>query len=298
MSVRIAYDDSGCAAFADIGLVGGGIREYVCCDRAIIPLDTEEGRTQWYSGATLAPWPNRLAGGTWTANGVHYEGECNDPRGHALHGLVYNATFAVQSRAASSVTLTYELGDDAIYPFRVHIELTYSISDCALTSRLSATNMSDERVPVALGVHPYFPYAADTSVTMSATQYFENSANLIPTGNLLPVSTIGVTPNAATALAGLSLDHCLTGMDRDSGGRAHTTLTYADGSVTDIWQAAELGYTQVFTKQDFPWAAGAAGAIGIEPQSAPANALNNGIDLTWLEPGSSLSVEWGIEVRA
>ena len=53
MSVRIAYDGEDCAAFAELGLVGGGIRQYVCCDRAVIPLDTVEGRRDWYSGTTL-----------------------------------------------------------------------------------------------------------------------------------------------------------------------------------------------------------------------------------------------------
>ena len=296
MSVRIAYDGEDCAAFAELGLVGGGIRQYVCCDRAVIPLDTVEGRRDWYSGTTLAPWPNRLAGGAWTAEGVQYEGECNDPRGHALHGLVYNAEFHVASQMPSSVTLAYELGDHPIYPFAVRIEVSYAITRCALTSTVTATNRCDERVPIALGVHPYFPFADDTAITTSATHYFKSGANLIPTGDLLPVSDIGITPNAATALGALSLDNCLTDLDRDSDGRAHTLLTYADGTTTDIWQDAGLAYTQVFTKHDFPWAAGSAGAVGIEPQSAPANALNSGVSLTWLEPGSSFSVTWGVRV--
>lgn len=296
MSVRIAYEGDDCSAFAEIGHVGGGIREYVCCNRAVIPLDTVGARTDWYSGATLAPWPNRLAGGTWSCDGVQYEGTCNDPRGHALHGLVHNVAFDVVSRSESSVTLAYELGDDAVYPFTVRIEISYTLSRRGLHSTLSATNLSDNRVPVALGVHPYFPYDADTTITTSARQYFENGANLIPTGSLLPVTDLGMTPNAANPLGALSLDNCLTDMHRDSAGRAHTTLTYADGSVTDVWQDTELGYTQVFTKPDFPWADGISGAIGIEPQSAPANALNSGIDLTWLEPGSSCRVSWGVRL--
>lgn len=296
MSVRIAYDGDDCSAFAEIGLVGGGIRQYVCCDRAVIPLDTVVGRRDWYSGTTLAPWPNRLASGSWTSAGVQYEGECNDSRGHALHGLVYNATFEVNAQSPSSVTLACELGDDPIYPFAVRIEVEYTIARRALTSTVRATNLCDERVPIALGVHPYFPYADDTTITTSALQYFENGANLIPTGALLPVSGIGITPNAANPLGSLALDNCLTGMDRDGDGHAHTLLTYADGSVTDIWQDSALDYTQVFTKRDFPWASGLSGAIGVEPQSAPANALNNGIALTWLEPGSAFAVGWGVRV--
>lgn len=294
MTVRISFDDDNCSSFAEIGLTGGGIRQYVCGDRAVIPRDTVDARTDWYSGATLAPWPNRLAGGSWTADGVQYEGECNDPRGHALHGLVYNAEFAVTAQTPTSVTLAYELGDQPVYPFAVRIEVSYTISAGELSSSVSATNLADERVPVALGVHPYFPYTDGTTITTTATEYFENSSNLIPTGRLLPVSNIGIVPSAQVALGPLSLDHCLTGMERDGSERAHTVLTYPDGAVTDVWQDAELGYTQVFTKRDFPWALEMSGAIGIEPQSAPANALNSGVGLHWLEPGSTFAVNWGI----
>lgn len=294
--VRISLDAESGSTFAEFGLVGGGIRQYTCADRDVVPLDTEEARHDWYSGTTLAPWPNRLAGGAWTSEGVQYEGERNDPRGHALHGLVYDARFSVTTRTSSSVTLSYTLGDDDIYPFAVRIDIDYALHSNGLVSTLSATNLSDDRVPIALGVHPYFPYAPDTAFVTSAAKFHENSANLIPTGDLLPVAELGVVPNARCALGSLSLDNCFTDLDRDGQGRAHTTLHYADGSSTDVWQDEHLGYTQAFTKTDFPWADGVSGAIGIEPQTAPANALNNGIDLHWIEPGATWSVQWGIEV--
>lgn len=292
---RIGWDADGCSAVAEFGLVGGGIRQYICCDRAVVPLDTEGARVGWYSGTTLAPWPNRLAAGAWTWNGVQYEGDCNDALGHALHGLVYNARFEITDQREHAVTMSYTLGDDDIYPFPVRIDIMYAVHANGLSSMLSATNLSDEVVPIALGVHPYFPYAPDTTITTSATLFNENSANLIPTGVLRPVSELGLTTNAACALGGLSLDNCLSDLDRDATGRASTTLTYADGTHTRVWQDAQLAYTQVFTKTDFPWAAGHSGAIGIEPQTAPANALNNNVDLQQLQPGATWSVRWGIE---
>lgn len=295
LSVRIS--DAGSSSFADIGLIGGGIREYVCCERPVIPLDTVEARTHSYSGATLAPWPNRLAGGSWTSAGVQYEGACNDPRGHALHGLVYNARFGIAAQTPSLITLTCRLGNDSIYPFAVQLDVAYSISECALTSVLTATNLCDERVPVALGVHPYFPYADDTTLTTSATQYFDTDGQLIPTGALVPITGLGIEPNAANRMEHLALDSCVTGLSRDGDGRAYTRLGYADGWVTEVWQDAELDYTQLFMKPDFPWAVGVSGAVGIEPQSSPANAFNSGIGLQWLEPGSSFATSWGVRVR-
>lgn len=293
-SVRIETADA--SAFAEFGLVGGGIRQYRCCDRDIVPLDTETARRAWFSGTTLAPWPNRLADGTWTADGVQYEGECNDSRGHALHGLVYNVAFRTVQQDRSSVTLSYDLGDDAIYPFAVRIDVEYRIDNCRLTSTLRATNLSDVRAPIALGVHPYFPYTDDTSIVLNATVYNENSERLIPTGALRPISELGLAVAAENRLGDLSLDHCFSNSSRDGAGRAVTELRYPDGSSVGIWQDAQLEYTQIFTKRDFPWATGPSGAIGIEPQSAPANALNSGVDLRWLEPGDSFALQWGIEV--
>ena len=295
--VRLDFDGDGCTAHAEIGLIGAGIREYVCCGRDVGPMDTEAARQHWYSGTTLAPWPNRLAGGTWTADGVLYEGQCNDGGQHALHGLVYNVEFAVETQSTSAVTLMYDLGDDAIYPFSVRITVAYALTARGLTCTIGATNRSDERVPIALGAHPYFPYDAATTLVTTAQHYSEVGPGLIPTGRVKPVDVLGVIAGGETGLGDLVLDNCFSGMSRDAGGRAETALHYPDGSVTVVWQDDRLDYLQMFTKPDFPWAAGARGAIGIEPQTAPPNAFNSGEGLHWLSPGEDFSVQWGIEAR-
>lgn len=296
-SVRLDFDGDGCTSHVDIGLVGAGIREYVCCGRAVVPLDTESARRNWYSGTTLAPWPNRLAGGAWTADGVLYEGKCNDGGNHALHGLVYNVEFAVEEQTRSTVALVYDLGDDAIYPFAVRISVAYTLTTRGLSCTIGATNRSDERVPIALGAHPYFPYDATTTLVTTAQHYSEVGAGLIPTGQLKSVDILGVIAGGETVMDGIVLDNCFSGMSRDAHGRAETMLHYADGSVTVVWQDQHLDYLQMFTKPDFPWAAGTSGAIGIEPQTAPPNAFNSGDGVRWLSPGEKFDVQWGIEVR-
>lgn len=296
-TVQLRFEGDGCSAHVEIGLVGGGIREYVCCGRDVVPMDTDVARRSWYSGTTLAPWPNRLAGGAWTADGVLYEGDCNDGGKHALHGLVYNAEFAVQQQSATSVTMVYDLGDDAIYPFAVRISITYTISKCGLVCEIGATNRSDFRVPIALGAHPYFPYDPDTKLVTSAKHVADVGSDLIPTGSVLPASSRGVTTDGETVLGSVSLDNCFSGMSRGADGRAETSLHYRDGAVTVIWQDDALDYLQMFTKPDFPWAVNSSGAIGIEPQTAPPNAFNSGDGVRWLSPGSAFNVRWGIEVR-
>ena len=226
-----------------------------------------------------------------------YEGQCNDGGQHALHGLVYNVEFAVETQSTSAVTLRYDLGDDAIYPFSVRINVAYALTARGLTCTIGATNRSDERVPIALGAHPYFPYDAATTLVTTAQHYSEVGPGLIPTGHVKPVDVLGVIAGGETGLGELVLDNCFSGMSRDASGRAETALHYQDGSVTVVWQDDCLEYLQMFTKPDFPWAAGARGAIGIEPQTAPPNAFNSGEGLHWLSPGEDFSVQWGIEAR-
>ena len=49
-------------------------------------------------------------------------------------------------------------------------------------------------------------------------------------------------------------------------------------------QDSAYPYTVVFTPRAFPAAGGPKHAVAVEPMSAPANALNSGIGLVWLEP--------------
>lgn len=51
----------------------------------------------------------------------------------------------------------------------------------------------------------------------------------------------------------------------------------------------------VDTCPDFPSADGAGLALAIEPMTAPADALNSGVGLTWLDHGETWAASWGIQ---
>lgn len=287
-SVRIASGDD----FADIGLVGAGIWHLVMGGRDVIPLDSPHARKVWFSGKVLAPWPNRLQHGRWNFEGKTLQGVLNDPAGHAHHGLVYATEFEVLDAIPAAVTLGAEIPTCDIYPFKVRVEVEYALDERGLTSCVRATNRGQESAPIALGIHPYFPFAAGSSLEVAGKSFCELDELQIPTGRLLPVAELGLS--ASTSLDSVELDHCLTELKRDGDGRAHTTLRHADGSWTDIWQDENARHTQMFIKRDFAWAAGKSPAIGIEPQTAPTNAFNSGMDLIWLAPGAATQFEWGV----
>lgn len=299
MSVEtIECTTAGGAVVANIRRVGAALASFVVDGREVVRPDSDAMRVNFSSGVTLAPWPNRLAGGHWTLEGRAYQGTLNEPLGNALHGLVYGRAFDVVERQADAIHLTCMLGDDAVYPFQLRVDVTYTVSDRGLSCSYEVTNLDAIRLPVALGAHPFFPIDDSCVLTLRAASLFENDEHLIPTGRLLPSSVRGVVADGVTPLAGFVADDCFTDLVRGADGLAVTSITYGDGFSTHVWQDRSFPYAQVFTKRDFLFATGVDAAIAIEPQSAPANALQTGVDLHWLQPTEQWLATWGIAVTS
>jgi aldose 1-epimerase len=295
-AARISCAVPGGTATALIGLHGGGIREFQYAGRDVIPQDTEASRIRWFSGATLAPWPNRLGNARWTFEGETLTARANDLFGNALHGLAFDRDFEVVEQQDDRMTVACLLGDDAAYPFAVRVSLTYVIAEDGLTCTMAAQNLSPTRVPFAFGAHPYFPFDDHCTITITAHKVWEVDDRKIPTGRLVEPSLWGVVPGMPTALSAFVADDCFTELERDERGLAHTVLTYADGWRTDIWQGPGMDHTMIFTTRESVWRACGDHAIGIEAQTAPTDALNSGIDLVWLGPTEEFAVQWGITV--
>ena len=72
-----------------------------------------DGEIPDYRGVICAPWPNRLADGTYSYAGRSFEAAINEPeRGTALHGLLTGVDWELRGHTADSVTLagTVEAG--------------------------------------------------------------------------------------------------------------------------------------------------------------------------------------------
>ena len=280
-----------------ISMSGAGLHALHVGDRAVMPGDTERSRARWFSGPTLAPWPNRICDGRWSIAGGDFTSPANDGLGNALHGLVFDKAFDVVERRDDRIVLEYLLGADAAYPWAVRVRVSYVVDADGLACTFGAVNESDARVPFAIGTHPYFAFDDGCTLTIDAEQGFAVDDRLIPTGAMLGLEAWGAITGEPFALAGFTADDCFTGHRRDALGRAHTVITYPDGASTDVWQDAAMGYTVVFVTRDFEWSDGTTHAIAIEPQTAPTNAFNTGTSLIWLEPGAECAVQWGITYR-
>lgn len=250
----------------------------------VIAHATKKDVQNSFAGVTLAPWPNRLANGTWKFENQEFSAEINDGKSNANHGLVFNRKFEVESKTDDSVTFSYLLGEDAAYPFTVLVRVSFSLRGSELISVITARNQADLKVPVAFGTHPYISAAADSQVSLLAESQAINNAAQIPTG-AKPAQKI-----MQTKFSELSLDDCFWGLTRNEDGVAQVQVSHANGSNVFVWQDSVFKYLMIYTHPTL--------GLAVEPQTAPANALNSGDDLIWLTPGESVSGSWGIRVSS
>ena len=281
---------------AEIGLRGAALREL---DLSGVPIvvQTPSELFNTFAGVTLAPWPNRLADGKWRLGDREFTAEINEPaRNNANHGLVHDRSFQVLNQNAHSLSLSVLLGGDPSYPFRVEVLVTYTLTDDGLRVSMGAISQEtagSPSVPFGFAGHPYYAVDSDSQLIVPAEKVMTADERLLPTG-LAELDSIGMHHGQPAAVSQLGIDHCFTHLSPSPDGRVVTRLTRPSiGGEVLIWQQPTLKYLMIFTQlSELIQHPGA--PIAIEPQSCPANALQSGHDLIWLEPEQSWSADWGI----
>lgn len=293
------YEISRGSARAVIGSLGGAVRHYSVAGTELFQSYPDSAIPPSANGVLLAPWPNRVADGRWSLNGVTQQLDITEPsRGHASHGLLRNTGYTVLEQEQASVLLAAEVFPQHGYPFHLLHTVRYSLDDDGgLRVRQALTNHGSETTPVALGAHPFLRLGdvptEDLVLTVTAGTRLTTDERLIPNGREEPTGDADL--RRGQRVGGLDLDSAYTDLEHagpDAGGAAYRhTLTAPDGRTVSLWAGPECGYVHVFVTDKFP---GQACAVALEPMTAPANALNSGEGLAWLEPGETFAAEWGI----
>ena len=281
-------------AAAVVASLAGALRSYTVGGTQLVETYPDDVIPPSAAGILLAPWANRVSGGRWMLDGREQQLDITDPPlGNAIHGLLRNTGYRAVETSGDAVRLAADIYPQHGYPFHLVHEVRYSLDgDGGLHVRQSLTNVCGSRAPFALGAHPFLRLgevptgeltlhvAADTSLT--------TDERLIPTGRV-PVNGDGDL-RGGRRVGGLALDAAYTGLS-ERGGRYRHVLSAPDGRTVQLWSEAAFGYVHVFVTDKFP---GRDCAVALEPMTAPANALNSGEGLRWLEPGATFSAEWGI----
>ncbi|MDQ1686053.1 MAG: aldose 1-epimerase [Frankiaceae bacterium] len=95
------------------------------------------------------------------------------------------------------------------------------------------------------------------------------------------------------------IDYTFTRLRRDDGGRFTLTLTHPQQDrAVSLWVDGSYDYVEVFTGDALPDPSRRRRGLGVEPMTAPPNALASGTGLVVLDPGETWSGRWGITASA
>ena len=244
-------------------------------------------------GTTLVPWPNRIAAGSYTFDGVQQQLGLSEPDiGNAIHGLGRWTRWTLGAQQDDSVTLALDVVPQKGYPFQVHVEKTYSLGADGLTVAMSARNDGTARAPFGAGSHPYLDSRGhrldDVTLLLPAAQILDVDDASIPTGTR-EVSQMEDF-REARPLGMQRFDTGFTGLGT-TGGRGAVEVRTPSGGAR-LWFDEAYRYLQVFTVDGLT--DGHSG-VACEPMTCAANAFNSGDGLIVLDPGGTWSGSWGIQ---
>jgi len=261
------------------------------------PHEWESKGIKDYYGVKLFPFPGRINNGTYQHEGNVYQLDTNDTKlQHALHGLVFNQTFALlntqETEDFAQITLAHKSNGSAKnYPFAHQIQITYRLDKNGFECRSSIRNNDRRKMPVGDGWHPYFNVSTNADamhLQVSSDEILEHDVALIPTGKTMTV-------NKYVQLSQIGDDPLFYCFKLNGGEAAHTTVLYDPETDVRINVRQQTGfrkynYLQLYVPPD-------RSAIAIEPYTCPSDAFNSGIGLIELNPDEDFSLSFGISVQ-
>ena len=254
---------------------GGAVREYRWRGHPVLRPAVSGSVSDPFQLASfpLVPYVNRIAGGRFEAGTAVTLAPNWSADPHPLHGKGWRSPWVLEDSTGSAAILRFEGGGDE-WPWRYRARQRFELKPDGLSLRLSVENLSDSPMPAALGLHPYFPRAADAHLTTRTTRVWMTDPAALPVAEV-PVPR-DWSFDAGRAVAAVPLDHCFTGW---SGG---ARLRWPGFSVT--LQASGCGFLHVYVPQggDF---------FCLEPQTVATGAFNRAPgEVPRVAPGAELAL--------
>lgn len=255
------------------------------------------------AGLVLAPWPNRVADGTFTFDGTEHRLEITEPsRNNASHGFVRRVDWTLVDHSAARVEQTVDVGQHEGWPYRLTVSVVHELTDAGLLVTATARNDGDSDAPYGMGFHTFVRVGDvpldDCTLRLSAgTRLPLDPVRNLPTGSSVPTAGSDFDFTTPKVLKDVWLDTPFSAEVPDSDGKARHVLRAPDGAATVLWTDREFDWVQVFTAdpahdQAYP---DRGRALAIEPMTCPPDAFNSEIDLMVLKPGESWTGTWGME---
>ena len=239
-----------------------------------------------YLGKVLMPWPNRIAGGSYSWEGTAYDLPIDEPTfGTSLHGFVAFQEWEIAEADPSSVLLRTLIAARYSYPWTLMASARYSLdAERGLTVELSATNIGEGTAPYGVGFHPYLAVddlrADALELVNPASTIYEADASMIPIA-AHDVASYGLDFRSPAIIGDSRLDHAFAGLPEGD-----WSVTLRDpASGVGVSLSSDARWLQVYSA-DYIGRVG----VAVEPMSCPPNAFNSGTDVVALGPGESYTL--------
>lgn len=270
--------DPTCDAHAEVVPGRGGMVARFRCGRSeVLYLDraTLQDPTKKVRGGIpiLFPIAGRLADDRYRARGQEYRLK--------QHGFARERPWVVQSVTSEgapriSLGLSSDEATLAVFPWRFHLTIAYTLHRGTLTVDFTCGNEENEPLPLHVGFHPYFRVPdrlkAETTIDTDATSARDNT-----TGKVIPFSGFDLaSPEVDLQL----LDHTERGTELSFSGRRVRLDTDASLTTLVVWTVRGKDY------------------VCTEPWSAPSDALNTGLGLIEVPARTAHSLRWSITADA
>ncbi len=176
--------------------VGAGLHSFSLDGQELLDTYAPHEMASGGRGQALLPWPGRIADGQYTFAGVQQCLPLTEPTAHhAIHGLTRWLNWNAVSHKASHLVMEVTLHAQPGYPFVLHLQERYTLTEQGLEIQTTARNIGAASLPYGAGHHPYFTVGTqlvnDAILHLPARSYFPTNERAIP---LLPPVPVEGTP--------------------------------------------------------------------------------------------------------
>jgi len=282
---------------ATIVEVGGGIRAYEWAGRPVLNPYPAEAMCDGAHGAPLIPWPNRLGDGRYRFEGTDHQVALTEPeKSNAIHGFLRWRSWQALEQEPSRVVMEARLYPLMGFPFTLDVKVAYQLGDEGLEVQTTATNVGDQACPYGCGQHPYLSPGTgpvdDCTLTLKAdTRILTDNDRQLPTGQETVEGT-SFDFRGGKVLGDQQIDFAFTDLERDDAGRAWARLAAPDGHRAELWVDEHYPIIEIYTGDTLSAPRRRQG-LGTEPMTCPPNAFQTGEGVIRLEPGQSVTTNWG-----
>lgn len=153
-------------------------------------------KEEFYFGAIIGPYGNRIGKSKFSLNGVDYQLEANDGENHLHGGSIgfHRKIWEARQIDKQNLELSLQVGDmEEGYPGNVSVKVKYQLTD-RNELKIEYSGKTDKPTILNLTNHSYFNLKGagegtinDHQLWINADSYTPVDAGLIPTGEIAPV---------------------------------------------------------------------------------------------------------------